>query len=51
MMTCLRHGNGDVSTIQWRVLTVAGYLCKIDPGQWPTIGTQEPAGADRTFDK
>ena len=28
-----------------------GNVGKIDPAQWPTIGTQEPTGADTSFDK
>ena len=28
-----------------------GNAGKIDPAQWPTIGTQEPTGADTSFDK
>ena len=32
-------------------MIVAGNVGKIDPGQWATIGTQEPTGADTSFDK
>ena len=33
------------------VMIGGGNAGKIDPAQWPTIGTQEPTGADTSFDK
>ena len=33
------------------VMIVGGNVGKIDPAQWPTIGTEEPTGADTSFDK
>ena len=33
------------------VMIGGGNVSKIDPAQWPTIGTQEPTGADTSFDK
>ena len=32
-------------------MIVGGNVGKIDPAQWPTIGTEEPTGADTSFDK
>ena len=43
-LVTLIQSNGEV-------MIVAGNVGKIDPGQWATIGTQEPTGADTSFDK